>query len=201
MKKIGLCSLLMAISLCATAQTAKETPADAVDLGLSVKWASHNVGARKAEDYGDYYAWGDTETKSTYNWKTANSSGKIVNDRHRLDPDYDVAHVKWGGTWRMPTKLEQDELCKKCTWKWTSQIGVNGYLVTGPNGNSIFLPAAGSIVDRTLQDVGRWGGYWSSSIYWEDSSQAMSINFHSKYVNDGVHSRRCFGKSVRPVCP
>ena len=112
-----------------------------VDLGLSVKWATCNVGANKPEDYGDYFAWGETETKSSYRENNSITYGKNYSDiggRSR----YDAARANWGGTWRLPTKAELEELENKCTWKWTTQNGVNGYKVTGPNSKSLFLPAA-----------------------------------------------------------
>ena len=127
-----------------------------VDLGLSVKWATCNMGASSPEEYGDYYAWGETETKSTYDWNTykwckgsentltkycTDSDYGTVDNKTVLDPEDDVAHVKWGGNWRMPTDAEIEELRENCIWKWTTQNGKNGYKVTSKkNGNSIFLP-------------------------------------------------------------
>ena len=133
---------------------------EAIDLGLpsGTKWANMNVAASTPEEYGGYYAWGETEEKDNYSWSTykwcrgsydtqtkycTDSSYGTVDNKTVLDPEDDVAHVKWGGTWRMPTLDEQKELLNKCTWNWTTQNGVNGYKGTGPNGNSIFLPAAG----------------------------------------------------------
>jgi hypothetical protein len=129
-----------------------------VDLGLSVKWATCNVGATKPEEYGDYFAWGETTPKDAYDWSTykwcnggpstqtkycTNSSYGTVDNKTTLDLSDDAACANWGGSWRMPTRAEQDELRNNCTWTWTTQNGVNGYKVTGTNGNSIFLPAAG----------------------------------------------------------
>ena len=180
-----------------------------VDLGLSVKWATCNIGASKPEDYGDYFAWGETKTKSDYSWSTyldspnrgGNSFTKYALDKKTvLDPEDDVAHVKWGGSWRMPTKAEQDDLRTKCTWTWTTQNGVKGRLVTGPNGNSIFLPAAGGRDDSSLYDAGNWGYYWSSSLSESRSDFAYRLFFNSDYVNWGGSSR-FHGFSVRPVCP
>jgi hypothetical protein len=123
-----------------------------VDLGLSVKWATFNVGATKPEEYGDYFAWGETEPKEVYDWSTY------------FEVADDVAAVKWGGKWRMPTMAEQDELRTQCTWTWTSQNGVKGYRVTGTNGNSIFLPAAGYRSGSSLYNTDSKGFYWSSSL-------------------------------------
>ena len=131
-----------------------------VELGLpsGIKWATCNIGATKPEEYGGYYAWGETEEKSYYDWDTykwcngtynsltkycTDSGSGRVDNKTVLDPEDDVAHIKWGGSWRMPTRDEIKELNDNCTWQWTTLNGVNGYRVTGPNGNSIFLPAAG----------------------------------------------------------
>ena len=103
--------------------------AQAVDLGLSVKWANINVGAESPEDYGNYYAWGETSTKETYNWSTyfdtndgGNTFTKYNNEGGKtvLDPEDDAAHVNWGGSWRMPTQAEWWELINCCTWTWTT---------------------------------------------------------------------------------
>ena len=185
-----------------------------VDLGLSVKWATMNVGATSPEDYGGYYAWGETEEKENYDWSTykwcngsndtmtkycTNSSYGTVDNKTLLDPEDDVAHVKWGGSWRMPTLDEQDELRNNCTWTWTTQNGVNGYNVTGPNGNSIFLPAAGSSYGTEKYDIELCGGYWSSSLYSDNSYSALSLNFYNGRYDKG-YVNRCHGRIVRPVC-
>ncbi|MCD8303544.1 MAG: hypothetical protein LUC86_01770, partial [Prevotellaceae bacterium] len=126
-----------------------------VDLGLSVKWATCNVGGSYPSVYGDYYAWGETSTKSSYdedNCKTYNvSMGSIAGNS-----SYDAARANWGGTWRLPTADEIDELIDKCDWEWTTRGGHAGYKVTGPNGNSIFLPAAGWRYGTSLYI--RWRG-------------------------------------------
>ncbi len=186
-----------------------------VDLGLpsGIKWAAYNVGATKPEEYGGYYAWGETEEKSNYSWSTykwckgssdtmtkycTNSSYGTVDNKTVLDPEDDVVHVKWGGDWRMPTKAEQDELRNNCTWTWTTQNGVNGYSVTGPNGNSIFLPATGYRLGADVNDRGNYGYYWSSSLGSSSSGNAYNLDFSgSNYVWN--YSSRCYGQSVRPV--
>lgn len=188
----------------------------AVDLGLSVKWACCNVGATKPEECGGYYAWGETEEKSDYSWETYkwcngsyDSLTKYCNNRYYgrvdnkpvLDPEDDVAHVKWGGSWRMPTRDEIKELNDNCTWQWTTLNGV-GYRVTGPNGNSIFLPAAG-YCDGTVLNHLIWtiGHYWSSSLYAIHSRDASALDFHGGYHGwDHHNTDRYFGCSVRPVC-
>ncbi len=187
-----------------------------VDLGLSVKWATCNVGASSPEDYGDYYAWGETETKSTYDWSTykwckgsystmtkycTDSYYGTVDNKTVLDPEDDVAHAKWGGSWRMPTRAEQDELREKCTWTWKTQNGKNGYKVTSKsNGNSIFLPAAGYRGYGSLYRAGSDGYYWSGSLYYGGDYVAFSLYFVSSVV-DWYFNNRCYGQSVRPVCP
>ena len=192
----------------------------AVDLGLSVKWATCNVGAEKPEEYGDYFAWGEVKPKEYYDWSTykycrgtgetmtkycTQSGYGIVDNNTMLDPEDDVATVNWGGAWRMPTKAEQDELREKCKWTWTTQNGVNGYKVVGLNGNSIFLPAAGYMGRSSLngvgsRGVGSLGYYWSSSLGTSYPDDAYRVHFSSSYV-DGYGSGRYTGQSVRPVCP
>ena len=198
--------------ICDVALTAKFVPivCEAVDLGLpsGLKWATCNVGATKPEEYGGYYAWGETEEKenydeSTYKWCNGsyNTMTKYCIDDGLtvLDPEDDVAHVKWGGSWRMPTRAEQDELCKNCTWTWTTQNGVDGYKVTGPNGNSIFLPAAGGRYGTRLDSSGSYGFCWSSSFSGSDSNYADRLYFYSGNYDCDINPR-CFGFSVRPVC-
>ncbi len=189
-----------------------------VDLGLSVKWATCNVGATSPEEYGDYFAWGETTPKTTYDWSTYKYCNGTWNTmtKYCIDSEYgtvdnktvleltdDAAHVNWGGSWRMPTKAEQDELrnTNNCTWTWTKQNGVNGYKVTSKkNGNSIFLPAAGYRYDSDLNRSGSYGSYWSSSLDASGSSYAYYLYFNSSGV-DWNYSYRCVGHSVRPVCP
>ena len=184
----------------------------AVDLGLSVKWASFNVGASKPEEYGFYYAWGETKPMDDYSWDTYKwgkeltkyctdssygyngfTDGKTV-----LDPEDDVAHVKLGGKWRMPTDAEWTELRNNCTWKGTMINGVIGRQVTGPNGNSIFLPAAGSRSGTGLFYEGSHGYFWSSSLITANPNFARSAAFYSGTVGRGS-SARYIGHSVRPV--
>ena len=188
-----------------------------VDLGLSVKWATCNVGADTPEDYGDYFAWGETSPKTTYNWSTykycngsydtmtkycVESYYGTVDNKTTLELSDDAARVNWGGKWRMPTKAEQDELrnTSNCTWTWTIQNGVNGYKVTSKrNGNSIFLPAAGYRGSSNLGDAGNDGSFWSSSLYAYYSYVACGLDFDSSGV-DCSSSDRCGGQSVRAVC-
>ena len=184
---------------------------EAVDLGLGVKWANMNVGAISPEDYGDYFAWGETQPKSIYNWSTykwcngsydtqtkyiTNSRYGTVDNKTVLDPEDDAAHVNWGGIWRMPTDAEWTELRTKCTLTWTSENGVHGTLFTGPNGKSIFLPEAGYRYGTGLDFAG-WGFYWSSSFPMDDQFYAFGVSFCGDvYQNLGG---RFDGYSVRPV--
>ena len=193
----------------------EKTKYEAIDLGLpsGTKWANMNVGASVPEEYGGYYAWGETEEKDNYDWSTykwcngsndtqtkycTSSSYGTVDNKTVLDPQDDVAHVKWGGTWRMPTLKEQAELLNNCTWTWTIQNGVKGYKVTGPNGNSIFLPAAGYRYGTDFIRRGSQGYYWSSSHDGSCSSYACYLYFNSGncYRSD---DSRFYGRSVRPV--
>ena len=160
-----------------------------VDLGLSVKWATCNIGANSPEDYGEYYAWGETSTKSIYTTNKCETWNKKIDDIKGTN--LDVAHVNWGGDWRMPTEKEFEELLEKCNWEWTG----SGYKVTGPNGNSIYLPAAGWRVGDTLYDGGT---YWSSTPNSESTQGAYYLYFGSD--DRGVdRSYRGYGRTVRPV--
>ena len=182
------------------------SPAEAIDLGLSVRWASCNVGATYPEDYGGYYAWGETEEKSDCSWKTykwCNGSSNTltkyctagaygtVDNKTVLETEDDVAHVKWGGGWRMPSIKEQQELLDKCNWSWTEINGVNGYKVTGPNGNSIFLPAAGYRYGNAVYYIGSGGRYWSASLYDGGSNNALYLYFYSDVYLDRKSSATC----------
>ena len=190
-----------------------------VDLGLSVKWATCNVGATKPEEYGDYFAWGEVEPKETYNWGTykwcngnydtqtkycTSSDYGTVDNKTVLEAADDAATANWGGAWRMPTKEEQDELRENCTWEWTTENGVNGYRVTsnkaGYTNKSIFLPAAGIRGGSSLDNAGSYGYYWSSSLSTDNPYYAYGLRFNSDYVDRLSYYRFC-GQSVRPVCP
>ena len=208
-------------------------PAQAVDLGLTsgLKWASCNVGASAPEEYGDYFAWGETAPyytaghsqddpcsnwigdKTGYNWASyslcngsyntqkkycTDSSYGNVDNNTELDPEDDAATANWGGTWRMPTLADWQELLNECTWTWTSQNGVNGRLVTGPNNNSIFLPAAGFRGNAGLRHAGSYGYYWSSSLGTGDPDGACYVFFTSGGC-DWYDGSRFYGLSVRPV--
>lgn len=164
-----------------------------------LKWATCNVGANSPEEYGDYYAWGETETKDEYTEENSYTYGVKMNDISG-DPKYDVARKKWGDNWRMPTCYEMEELIEECSLEWVEQNGVNGYKVTGPNGNSIFLPAAGFRSWWLLGDAGRGACYWSSTPNEYDDGSAYTLRFVSNYLSLYIGSSGFGdGQSVRPV--
>lgn len=167
-----------------------------VDLGLSVKWAACNVGASSPEDYGNYYAWGETATKAEYTESNSKTYGKTMGDISG-NPQYDAARANWGGTWRLPTKAEFDELVNKCKWEWTTQGGKKGYRVIGPSGNSIFLPAAGWRSASLLDYTDTYGSYWSSTPD-SSTSYACYLDFGSGLWYPGCGIRKS-GFPVRPV--
>ena len=194
-----------------------ETPLpSALDLGLSVKWASFNLGASQAKECGGYYAWGETDPKSiyindTYKWsmasydiltkyvtKTSYGYKGFIDGKTVLDPDDDAAHVQLGGTWRIPTQEEMTELMEQCTWEWIPLNGVNGWRVTGTNGNSIFLPAAGEWSDLAYDD-GSLGRYWTSTLIASLPPYASCIWMDPSSFSF-AYGPRSVGYSIRPVC-
>ena len=178
---------------------------EAVDLGLpsGTKWASCNVGATKPEEYGGYYAWGETEEKEVYDESTYKyyQNGEYVNLGSDISgTNYDVAHVKWGGNWCMPTLDEIKELFDNCTSEWTMLNGVNGTKFTSKiNGNSIFLPAVGHRWHGGLYYADENGEYWSSAQNPKYSTDAYSLYVSSGYADWNGHGDRYRGRSVRPV--
>lgn len=200
---------------------------NAVDLGVVVTrsdgttykllWADCNLGTDKPEEYGEYYAWGETESKDDYFWDTykfrtsgggymgqlilskynTNSFYGPVDNKTVLEPEDDVAHVRLGGKWRMPTKAELDTLLSQCTWTWTTKNGANGYEVKSKeNSNSIFLPAAGQRQGPERRESD--GGFWTSSLLENGGGYASCLHFGSDIVCR-VGGHRCFGITVRPV--
>lgn len=191
------------------------------DLGLpsGLKWALCNIGAERAEDYGDYYAWGEVSPKNVYartTYKYANGSGNALttycneasygengytDDKTILESGDDAAAASWGGKWRMPTAREFEELVNNCSWTWTTQNGVNGYRVASKtNEHCIFLPAAGYRGGAYIANAGSDGYYWSSSLYEDYPRSARLLYFYPNY-KDLYHYGRYFGFSIRPVCP
>ena len=181
-----------------------EAGREVIDLGLpsGTKWASCNVGATKPEEYGGYYAWGETEEKEVYDESTYKyyQNGKYVNIGSDISgTKYDVAHVKWGGNWCMPTLDDINELLDNCTSEWTTLNGVKGRKFTSNiNGNSIFLPAAGGRWYGGRYYAGESGHYWSSTQLPDGSDYVYGLGFRSGNANWGNYGRDG-GQSVRPV--
>ena len=170
-----------------------------VDLGLpsGLKWAAYNIGASSPEEYGNYYAWGEVAPKITYTQDNSLTYDIQMDDIS--GSEYDAAVCNWGGNWRMPTKTEMHELKNICVWEWTKQNGVNGYKVIGPNGNSIFLPAAGYHYEyyQGPVEVGNTGEYWNSTPSGICCAYYLSFNRYNT-INISNNGRN-IGKSVRPV--
>ena len=204
-------------------QTGIDVIHEYVDLGLSVKWATCNVGADKPEDVGGLFAWGETETKSDYSFSTYkfcidgnrykyskynDTDGKTV-----LDPEDDVAHVNWGGDWRIPTWNEMEELLNQCSWTYTTQNGVEGYRITskvpGFEDRSIFMPFNVYLDKSTLREgeYPAWGQYWSSTLILGDEWPVVNKSEHAWGISlccdatMGNGTYRNEGRSIRPVCP
>ncbi len=186
-----------------------------VDLGLSVKWATCNVGATKAEEEGDYFAWGETETKEIYNWETykwcngtydsmtkycTDSSYGTVDNKTILDIEDDAARANWGGTWRMPTEAEIEEMEENCIFTKTTLNGVNGWTITSEiNGNSIFVPVNGHYEDGNLKhEEYNFASTWSSSYYNYGTYRATTFRIVSHL--GASYEYRCEGYPVRAVC-
>ena len=191
---------------------------DFVDLGLpsGTLWATCNVGATTPEGYGNYFAWGETEPKTTYNWSTykycnadydqltkycSNSSygyNGFTDNLTVLQPCDDAATASWGSGWCMPTMEQWDELFQNTTYTWTTQNGVSGRLFTASNGRSLFLPAAGYRWDDELSSVGSNGYYWSGSLGTDYPNRTVNFGFNSGSCGM-YYYYRCAGQSVRAV--
>ncbi len=185
---------------------------EAVDLGLSVKWANMNVGAKTPSGFGSYFAWGETKTKqffswNTYTWSKGDSPSltkySTLDRRTQLALSDDAARANMGGDWRMPTVDEYDELIDNCKWEWTNKDGVNGYKVTSKkNGNSIFLPITGFRFYGDVQFRAINGIYWTSSLYTANPYKAwcLEFNFSDVKVHYGdLTSNRFSGRCIRAV--
>lgn len=210
MKKIVVFILAAATLVACKTKNSEVQTGEAVDLGLSVKWASCNVGANSPEGYGKYFAWGETVVKSNYSTSNSLTYGASFSDLKlygvvydgSLTAEYDAATVNWGENWRMPTLDEIKELTNKCTWERFEFNGVPGCRITGPNGNSIFLPASGVYRDdyqdgSLLYDVGFDGYYWSSTPH-DHSIYSYSLCFNSDGY-EWTYGNRYQGRTVRPV--
>lgn len=174
-----------------------------VDLGLSVYWCSCNVGAEAPEEYGDYFAWGETKAKSSYtkaNYSYYDSNTNVFTDigDNICGTEYDAATVNLGSDWRMPTKTEIQELLTQCTWEWTQINGINGYVVTGPNNNSIFLPAAGCVLSSP-SGVGSNTMYSTSNIGHDNTESTIIISYSSNKPNLYNLWEKYEGTVIRPV--
>lgn len=205
---------------------------DYVDLGLpsGLKWAKMNLGAKKSSDYGSFFAWGETETKSSFtrdNYVMVNENGEKVDScitengikvKHPTygyytlvnilesisDTEYDASQQVWGDMWRIPTKAEFQELRDYCKWTWGEENGVAGARATGPNGNSIFLPAAGQQNGTNVSFTGRQGNYWTANIYDNEFSSDYGDAAYPFAVSDNNYriplgTQRHLGLSIRPV--
>ena len=176
-----------------------------IDLGLpsGTKWACCNVGASKPEEYGDYFAWGETEPKYVYSWETYIHCDGTMESCHNIGSDiagteYDAATANWKAPWRMPTREQCRELIDNCTSEWTTQNDVNGRKFTGSNGGTIFLPAAGHRWNVELYGAGSLGYYWSSTLSESYPTSAYDLSFDSGYAGWGYYGRYR-GLTVRPV--
>ena len=222
MRKIILMSLatMFAMTVGHAKVNVTETPAqtpdgvEAVDMGLSVKWANMNVGAKKSSGFGTYFAWGETKPKEYYSWNTyAWSRGNTqfltkystTDRRTQLAISDDAARANWGGEWRMPTVSEYEELINpaNCSWEWTNKDGVNGYKVTSKKtGKSIFFPITGCRFFGEVQFRAINGIYWTSSLYSTNPNKAWCLEFNfedvSVYYGD-LSSNRFSGRCIRAV--
>ena len=215
-KKVDNTQITLAVDDVVEITFIEEEVLDYVDLGLpsGTLWATCNVGASSPEEYGDYFAWGETTPKEVYNWNTykwcEGASDQLTkycydsnfgyngftDDKTELDLEDDAAYVNRGSDWRMPSKEQIEELINKCTWTWTTLNGVKGRKVTGPNGNSIFLPAAGYRDGDSLIDDGSFGNYWSRSL--DSPEYAYELAFGDGFFRR-QYTDRYYGESVRAV--
>ena len=183
-----------------------------IDLGLpsGTKWSCCNVGASVPEDYGNHYAWGETQPKSVYNWETYQYGyynydedySHLVNIGNDIaGTEYDAATANWDAPWRMPSLVQCQELLNNCSSEWTTQNGVNGRKFTGPSGGTIFLPVAGSRWSLGLFIAGARGLYWSSTLNESYPGYAYAMDFDSESANWNYNYfyDRLNGLSVRPV--
>lgn len=181
-----------------------------VDMGLSVKWASCNIGASSSSESGSYFAWGETSPKDRYDWDNykwwGGDNGNLTKYNRRnevnlisLELSDDAAYYNWGGDWRIPTWEEWEELIENCKWSWKTLDDVKGYeVISKRNGNSLFLPAAGYYEGSTLRHVNTLGRYWSSSLYVSFPASAQFLMINRRNVKNDTNDR-CIGLSIRPV--
>lgn len=211
-KTLIFCATFLAALTCNAQTNGSAEGHEYVDLGLSVKWATCNIGATTPEEYGDYFAWGETETKDDYAVRTYKWGGEYKNKKYclyadygdvdykaTLDPEDDAAHVKWGGNWRMPTRTEVRELLDNCKWKRIKQEGVRGYLVTSKiNGNSIFIPFAGYRRNGATYSARQYGCYWTISL--DDLRSNYAVEMTCSAIDAHMNPNdRTGGCTIRPV--
>lgn len=191
------------VDFSAKAEDPQLTAGEAVDLGLSVLWASCNLGATTPEGCGEYYSWGETKPKAVpyikdnYAYYDSNTANYISIGNDISNTEYDAAKVNLGNNWRMPTTAETEELIYNCTWEWTQINGVNGYRITGNNGHFIFLPAAGSKI-YGASNYNEYLEYWLSDRHNANTSASKLVVSSSAppSINGGDGS---FGLTIRPV--
>ena len=183
---------------------------DYVDLGLpsGTLWATRNVGADKPQEFGDYFSWGETQPKEIYNWDNYKhckvDGGRTLikyyatDNLTELQPEDDAAVANWGTNWCIPSYDQWKELEENTDATWTKFNGARGYLVTGPNGNSLFLPAARCRWQEDYEGFGDYGIYWSTSLYTGYNWDAWTFTFDSDEFNV-KHDYRGDGRSVRAV--
>lgn len=180
-----------------------------VDLGLpsGTRWVTYNVGAASPDEFGNYYAWGETEPKDEYidinslthrkdvSWLKSHG---IIGEDGLLTKEHDIATIQWGEPWRMPTDAEYEELIDLCNWEFTDYKGTNGYLVTGPNNETVFIVAAGFKQGAEAEYIGDYGDYWSSTVVPDLVGAACSLGYSSKAYGRRRYARFA-GRSIRPV--
>lgn len=180
---------------------------EAIDLGLSVKWASCNVGANHATEFGNCYAWGEIETKVAYTPKNSKWFGVdfdalkhqgVIDGHGNLTSEHDAASFVLGYDWRLPTRFELEELKTKCQWEWVTQHGVDLFMITGPNGNRIYLPATGYKVEQDDYNASVYGYYWSATAYRNDK-KAYGLSYINDYYDRDFYLNRYCGRYIRAV--
>lgn len=190
-------------------KTVVQTEYKAVDLGLSVKWATCNLGANTPYEIGDYFAWGETESKNEYTWDTYKHAHSLIDSITKYNPSDkkihleesdDAAYFCWGDKWRMPTASEINELLNECSLEWVSVNGIDGAKITGKNGNSIFMPVSGVKGDDGI-GYSDMGWYWSNTLYNDEENaetNAMLLIFGENGANC-IPTVRYGGQPIRPV--
>jgi hypothetical protein len=175
-----------------------------IDLGLpgGTKWACCNVGANAPEKNGIYFAWGETQSKSVYDWdnyELCTGAYNCVSLGDISGTKYDVAKAHWGSPWHMPTKEQAKTLIDNCTCVTTQLNNIEGFKLTGPNGNSIFFPATGCYSGSTLRNEGSYGYYWTSTEDSKNRNQAYYLHFGEGFALWNCFDARIYGYCIRPV--